>query len=342
MADQESLRSLPAQPPAGPRPSPGSRVWWVLRVMLRRGWLRPRRIGCLLVVLVMLGFAALWVLGRAVEGVTAAFGNRPAPVSGSPFDTVAPPPPASSGSPPIDRIIQRGKLIVAIQEAPGLAQRSAGPSDYTGFDIALLGLIARDLGVDPAATSFKPLPAGSREDALGRGEVDLLLGGYEITSQRLDKVGIAGPYLTQQLRLAVPANSPVTGLSSLGHREVCAPAHSSAAAALAARGVRLQTRPTLGDCVTLLGGRVAAIAHDQASVAKVLATAPGRLRLVGEPLRITEYGSITEYGIGLSKGDQVLRQKVTAVLQRAITDGTWARLYADNLREPAPSPPVPR
>ncbi|MDQ3760304.1 MAG: transporter substrate-binding domain-containing protein [Actinomycetota bacterium] len=300
--------------------------------MRRRGWLRPRRIGCLLIVLVIAG---LWVLGRAVDAVTALFRDQPVPVAGSPFDTVAPAPPASSGSPTIDRIALRGKLIVAIQETPGLAQRSPS-GGYTGFDIALLDLIARDLGVDPASTSFKPLAASSREAALGRGEADLVLGGYEITAARSAKVGIAGPYLVQPMRLAVPATSTVTGLNSLGDGEVCAPADSPAAAALANRGQPLQTRATLGACANLLGGRVKAIAGDQATVAVILSQAPGTLRILDEPLEITEYG------IGLPPDDPVLRERVTAVLRHAIDDGTWARRYAEYFGTPVPSPPVLR
>jgi glutamate transport system substrate-binding protein len=320
-------------PSPSPKPSSDNRSRSVLHVLRRRGWLRPRRIGCLLVVLVI---AALWVLGRAVEGITTLFGDHPAPVVGSPFDAVAPPRPATSGSPTIDRIAQRGKLIVAVQETPGLAQRSPGSSDYTGFDIALLDLIARDLGVDPAAISFKPLAAGSREAALGRGEADLVLGGYEITPQRRAQVKIAGPYLVRLLQLAVPANSPVTDLNSLGQGTVCAPADSPAAAALAARGERFQTRTTLAACANLLGNRVEAIASDQAAVAAVLAEVPGTLRVLDEPL------GITEYGIGLPAGDQVLHERVAAVLRRAIDDGTWARRYAEYLGTPVPSPPLPR
>jgi ABC-type amino acid transport substrate-binding protein len=228
---------------------PVSRSRSILSVLRRRGWLRPRRIGCLLVLLLILGIAALWALGRAVDGVTDQFRDHPTPVAGSPFDTVAPAQPASSGSPAIDRITRRGKLIVAIQERPGLAQRSPISGGYTGFDIALLDLIAHDLGADPARTSFKPLAAGSRKAALGRGEADLALGGYEITAARSATVGIAGPYL-------------------------------------------------------MLGS--------------------------------------TEYGIGLPPGDPVLRERVTAVLRRAIDDGTWARLYAEYLGTPVPNPPLLR
>lgn len=197
----------------------------------------------------VLVIVVMWVLGRAVDGITDLFRDHPIPVAGSPFDTVAPARPASSGSPTIDRIARRGKLIVAIQEVPGLARRLPSSGGYTGFDIAMLDLITHDLGVDPARTSFKPLAAGNREAALGRGEADLALGGYEITAAHSAKVGIAGPYL-------------------------------------------------------ILGS--------------------------------------TEYGIGLPPGDPVLRERVTAVLRRAIDEGTWARLYAEYLGTPVPRPPVLR
>ena len=193
-------------------PDPVSRSRSILYVMRRRGWLRPRRIGCLLILLVIVGIAALWALGWAVDGVADRFRVHPTPVAGSPFDTVAPARPANSGSPTIERITQRGKLIVAIQEKPGLAQRSPGSGGYTGFDIAMLHLIAHDLGVDPARTSFKPLTAGSRDAALGRGEADLALGGYEITAARSADVGIAGPYLvlgSTEYGIGLPPGDPV-------------------------------------------------------------------------------------------------------------------------------------
>jgi len=297
--------------------------------MRRRGWLRPRRIGCLLVVLVI---AVTWLVGRAVDGVHALF--RPPAISGNPLSSVAPTRPTSSGSPTIDRVTQRGKLIVAIQEVPGLAQRSSGSSTYTGFDIALLDLIAHDLKVDPARTNFKPLPAGVREAALDRGEADLLLGGYEIPATQSSIVSSAGPYLVRPSQVAVPVSSPVSDLRSLGQREVCAPAGSSAATALAARGVTLQTRATLASCADLLGGRIGAVAGDQTAMTALLSRTPRTLRM------LTELLGTTEYGIGLPPGDPVLHDRITAVLRRAIEDGTWARLYAEYLGTPVPSPPV--
>lgn len=308
-------------------------------IMPRPGQRRPGRIGCLLIVLVI---AALWVQNRIVDAVIDLFRDHPPPVAGGPFDTVAPARRASSGSPTIDRIIGRGQLRVAIEEAPGLAQRSPESGGYTGFDVALLGLIARDLrvlGVDPARTKFISLAPTNREGDLDRGEVDLVLGGYEITPERSAKVGIAGPYLVRSLRLAVPATSPVTSLSALGRGEVCAPANSPAAAVLADHGIGPQIRATLTECAGLLRdhlGGVEAIAGDQDALSALFSQEPGTLRVVGEPL------GTTEYGIGLPPGDPLLRQRVTAVLQHAIDDGTWARLYAEYLGTPVPTPPVLR
>jgi glutamate transport system substrate-binding protein len=313
------------------RQSPGGRLRSALVLMHRHGWLRPRRIGCLLVVLVI---AAMWLARQAVDGFNTLF--APPVVPGSPLDTVAPARPASSGSPTIDRIAQRGRLIVAIQDMPGLAQRSSNSGSYTGFDVALAELIARDVGVDPARTNFKPLPAGVRDAALDRGEADLALGGYQIAGGQHTNVAAAGPYLVRALQLAVPATSRATDLKSLGHGQVCAPDGSSAAAVLIARGVTVQTRATLADCMALLGGKVEAIAGDQAAVAAVQSQASGTLRVLSESL------GTTEYGVGLPPGDPVLRDRIGAVLRHAINDGTWARLYAQYLGSPVPTPPTLR
>jgi ABC-type amino acid transport substrate-binding protein len=316
--------------PASSRSS-RSWVWSAVGIMRRHGWLRPRRIGCLLIVLVI---AAMWLVGRVVDGFNSLF--SPPPVAGNPLSTVSPPRPASSGSPVIDRITRRGRLIVAVQETPGLAQRSLGAGGYTGFDIALLDLIAHDLAVDPAWTSFKPLPAGTREAALARGEVDLVLGGYEITATPNSAVGVAGPYLVRPLLLAIPQASSVSSVNSLRHGAVCAPAGSPAVAALVSHGVAVQTRATLDACANLLDGRVEAIAADQVTLAGTLSRAPRTLRVLDEQL-----GS-TEYGIGLPAGDPVLHDRITAVLRRTIENGTWARLYAQYLGNPVPKPPALR
>ncbi len=294
--------------------------------------LTVRRLGCGLLVLGLLVVTGLVLLDRTIDGVSAMFGDEPEPVPGSPFDTVAPNTPASSGSERIDLITRRDRLIVGVQRVPGLVERDPQTREYSGFDVALAGLIARELGVDPADTAFKPLPSGYRESALINGEADLVLGGYAITESRRAAITFVGPYLRSPQRLAVPAGG-AGGPDPLQDGTVCAVEGSPTAVALAPRlGGRLLTRGSLDTCAALLGDRVDALAGDKMLLSGVLAEDTA-LRLAGPPL------GETRYGIGLPPGDDVLARRVQGVLRRAVEDGTWARLYAEHLGEPVPAPP---
>lgn len=322
-------------PPPGPKPSPGTRAWAVLRRLRAGGWLRPRRIGCLLVVFVILLITALWVFASAVNGITAMFRNDPDPVQGGPWPSVTPTSPPSSGPAPVD-LINDGKLIVAVPPGFGSGERSPGLGNYAAFDLAVLELVAHDLGANSVSTD-KRVPTNIRTYMLTgpTKQADLAL--FEITPQRRTEVDIVGPYLVSDLLLAVPADSPVTGLDSLGDGDVCARGDSPAAAALADRmGGRPEEKASLGDCANLLGTRVAAIAGDEIALRALPAVETGKLRMVGEPL------GKTEYGIGVPTGDEVLRERITAVLRKAVDDGTWARLYEKYLGAPVPTPPTIR
>jgi ABC-type amino acid transport substrate-binding protein len=260
MADRGALEPRPGPPrwpDPPPEPSRGSRALAVVRALRDGGWLRPRRIGCLLLVLLVLVWLALWALSSAVNSTIAVLDPPPPPITGNPLAPVAPTTPAGSGSYVLDRITQRGQLYVAIrnQDVPGVAERVRGAGTgsnntefghYTGFDLALLEHLAKDLGVDLADIRMKRVSASFGESMLqpDRGEADLLLGGYEITPQRRAVVDVAGPYLTDP-----------------------------------------------------------------------------------------------DYGFGLPPDDEVFRERVNAVLCRAIEEGTWADLHQQYLGAPAPAPP---
>lgn len=156
-------------------------------------WMRRtlRRAGCALVVFVvafgaLVGTVAMLLLGGDQEEASGA---------GSVFDREKPRAAPGSGSATIDLIIRRGRLVVAVQELPGLASRDPATRDWTGFDVEIARLIAADLGVDSTRTAFKPIAGRSREAALVDGDVDLVLG-YPSTDARRAQVGFAGPYLS--------------------------------------------------------------------------------------------------------------------------------------------------
>lgn len=304
----------------------------MLRRLREGGWLRPRRIGCLLVLLLILLIIVLWMVNSAISGVTAVIRNDPDPVQGGPFPTATPS--DAPGRTPSTDLINDGKLRVAVPEGFGPAKREPGAGNDAGFDLALLQLVADNLGAASVDTG-KQAPVKTRVGMLTRGEADLAL--FEITPQLQREVDIVGPYLVNDLRLVVPANSPITGLDSLGNGTVCAPRDSPAATELTGRpGERLITRAHLDNCADLLGTRVSGIVGDEIALRSLPTVANGELRMVGDPL-----GKV-EYGIGVPPGDTVRHERVEAALRRAIDNGTWKQRYATYLGAPAPDPPALR
>jgi ABC-type amino acid transport substrate-binding protein len=276
---------------------------------------------------------ALWMVSSAVNGITAAIRNDPDPVAGGPFPTVTPTSTPSSESSGPD-LINDGKLMVAVPEGFGSAERAHGVGNYAGFDLALLDLVAHDLGAASVDTG-KHASVKTRVGMLRRGEADLAL--FEITPQLQREVDIVGPYLVNDVRLAVPASSPATGLDTLGDGKVCAPRDSTAATELTGRlGERLITRARLDNCANLLGTNVTAIVGDEIALRTLPAMAAGELRLVGAPL------GKTEYGIGVPPDDSVLYERVQAVLRKVIRNNTWKQRYETYLGAPAPTPPTIR
>lgn len=304
----------------------------MLRRLREGGWLRPRRIGCLLVLLLVLLIIVLWMVNSAINGVTAVIRNDPDPVQGGPFPTATPS--SAPGRTPSTGLISDGKLRVAVPEGFGPARGAAGAGDYAGFDLALLRLVADDLGAASVDTG-KQAPVKTRVGMLSRGEADLAL--FEITPQLRRDVDIVGPYLVDDLRLVVPATSPATGLDSLGEGKVCAPRDSPAVTGLTSRlGERLITRAHLDSCADLLGTRVAGIVGDEITLRSLPRMANGELHMVGDPL------GKTEYGIGVPPGVTGRHERVEAALRRAIDNGTWKQRYETYLGRPAPDPPALR
>lgn len=93
-------------------------------------------------------------------------------------------------SPTIERIKQRGKLLVGVRnDAEEFAQRGSG-GDYSGFDVEIARDLAVRMGLQPQQIQFRRLPPTLLTDAVSSGNVDLLLGG---TADSPD-LAEAGPY----------------------------------------------------------------------------------------------------------------------------------------------------
>ena len=95
------------------------------------------------------------------------------------------------GSPAVEQIKQRGKLLVGLRsDDPRMVQR-VGAGEYRGFDVEIAGILASGMGLDPAQVSFRWLPPAVRTNAMTAGSVDVQLGGFAQDAPQFAK---AGPY----------------------------------------------------------------------------------------------------------------------------------------------------
>ncbi|CAM01059.1 amino acid ABC transporter substrate-binding protein (PAAT family) [Saccharopolyspora erythraea NRRL 2338] len=118
----------------------------------------------------------------------------PQPLPPAPTSTAAPPDGSVDldGSPTVEKIKQRGKLLVGLRsDAPDMVRRvSAG--EYQGFDVEVAGILAAGMGLDPRTQiSYRWLPSDLRANAMTAGSVDVQLGGFD---RGAPQFAGAGPY----------------------------------------------------------------------------------------------------------------------------------------------------
>ena len=92
------------------------------------------------------------------------------------------------------------------------------------------------------------------------------------------------------------------------------------------------------ECVEALkDGRIDAVTTDDQILLGYQAEDPEALKVVGKPF------STEKYGIGVKKDDKQFRDFINDLLEKANSDGSWAKAYADTLgtKTGASVPPFP-
>jgi polar amino acid transport system substrate-binding protein len=93
----------------------------------------------------------------------------------------------------LTRIVESGLIRVGMTgEQPPLTMLSKD-GDFIGLDVALMRVMARNMGVE---ARFVQLPFKGLLPALDAGEVDVVMSGMTITPERIARVAFVGPYFT--------------------------------------------------------------------------------------------------------------------------------------------------
>jgi len=234
-----------------------------------------------------------------------------------------------------------GKLTLGTKfDQPGLAMKNPNGT-MSGFDVDVATYVAKELGYSPEDIEWKEAPSAQRETLIQNDQVDYIVATYSITDSRKEKVDFAGPYFIAGQGLLVRTdNTDITGAESLQeNKKLCSVSGSTPAQRIKDEyaGVQLQRYDTYSACVEALkNGAIDAVTTDDVILAGYAAQSPGDFKLVGEPF------SVEEYGIGLKKGDEELRNKINDAIEQMVADGAWQAAFDKNLSAsgyPAPTPP---
>lgn len=232
------------------------------------------------------------------------------------------------GSPTFDAMKDRGGVVVGVKEdQPGLGAIDVVTGERTGFDVDIARWIAASLGFDESQIEYKAIASTNREQAIMNGDIDYYVGTYSITDGRLRQIDFAGPYLTTGQSLLVAKGSRIRSEQDLGpDTKVCSATGSSPIQNIKAKFPQVPTTEfdVYSACVEALrNGQIDAVTTDQPILLGYAAVYPDEMEVVGEPF------SVEEYGVGLRKGDDVLRSWIN----RLFTDhpGTWQEIYDRNL-----------
>ena len=210
---------------------------------------------------------------------------------------------AEEDTPNVDRIRDRGRLVV-------------------GIDQSLYLLAYRDAaGVNRVDLRF--VDSAARTDALNTGDVDVVIRTMSITPERADEVEFSTPYLTSRVRVLVPRDRGVADINQLEDKTVCIVDGTNLdqiARAFAPHSALLRTR-SWSDCLMATQQFQAdAVMADDAILAGLAAQDPYVSILPGT--LATQY-----YGVAVGKGQGDLVRQVNATMERMRNDGTWSELY---------------
>ncbi|MEV4438848.1 glutamate ABC transporter substrate-binding protein [Streptomyces sp. NPDC049577] len=245
------------------------------------------------------------------------------------------------GSPALARARAAHRIVVGVKsDHPFLGFEDPVTGRRFGFDVEMAKMVASDLGFGPGHVSWKTVPPQGRETAISKGDVDFYVAAYTINDERRKQVDFAGPYYVAGQDLLVRrADRRIAGPGDLRGRRVCSVTGSTPFERIGRPeyGARVSSHDSYAQCVQdLIMGECDAVTADDTILKGYAAQNGGRLRVVGRPF------SREPYGVGLARGDAVLRTAIGDALEHHLRNGDWRRAYDLTLGRaggPAPTPP---
>ncbi|CAL9618589.1 Membrane-bound lytic murein transglycosylase F [Streptomyces sp. enrichment culture] len=192
-----------------------------------------------------------------------------------------------------------------------------------GFDVALIDLVADDLGVkqDIVDTPFENFKTGA---FLNSGECDLAAAGMTITEERKKNVDFSDPYFDATQAVLADKDSGISSVADLEGEKVGAQAQTTGEDYAKSQGLDPVSFES-SDAVLngLRTGQVDAVVIDYPVVQGWL-----KDKANADAFEVAEQINTGEqYGFTVKKGNDKLREAINKAIADAKADGTYKKLY---------------
>ncbi len=222
-------------------------------------------------------------------------------------------------------LIASGKITTCTHLPYAPFQSNDDQGKTIGFDVDMIDLVAKKLGVEQAIvdTPFEGIKSGQD---LSTGKCDIAAAGMTITDERKKAILFSLPYFDATQALLVKKDSTVATLADLKGKKLGAQAATTgldyAKSKADANGytiVEFQDLATQTQALTT--GQVDAAINDLPVWTEAIKEDKGATKVA------TQFDTGEQYGFGMKLGNDALKKVVDEAITTAKSDGTYASLY---------------
>jgi glutamate/aspartate transport system substrate-binding protein len=241
------------------------------------------------------------------------------------------------------KIKQSGAASMGVRESSGALSYTLGDGKFAGFHVEVCSRVLADvqkqLGLAKLDVKFVPVTSQNRIPLVQNGTVDIECGSTTNNATRQRDVAFAVTTFVEEVRIAVKANSGITGIAQLAGRNVATTTGTTSVQHLRRheRGAGINFNEVFGkdhaDSFLLLEtGRADAFVMDGQILAGNIAKSknPADFKIVGEVL------SVEPISIMIRKDDPAFKKAVDNSLAAMMKSGEMARIYDKWFMQPIP------
>ena len=244
--------------------------------------------------------------------------------SSGPTSTTTTPAAPASGASGVT-LISAGKLTVCTHLPYAPFQSNDDSGKTVGFDVDMMDLVAKKLGVEQAIvdTPFEGIKSGQD---MATGKCDIAAAGMTITDERKKAILFSEPYFDATQALLVPTGSSVKTLADLKGKKLGAQASTTgldyATKNKDANGYEIvEFQDLASETQALLTGQIDGAINDLPVWSEAIKENPGKATIA------TQFDTGEQYGFGMKLGNEALKKVVDEAITTAKSDGTYDALF---------------